>query len=87
VLGVARDASDRDIKSAFRRLARELHPDVNPGDPTAEERFKEVADRKGELSAMDLEALMEDEMRVDHAHSLELREIAFSGESFRKIRP
>jgi len=44
-------------------------------------RFKEVADRKGELSAMDLEALMEDEMRVDHAHSLELREIAFSGES------
>ncbi|MGB1376562.1 MAG: 2-isopropylmalate synthase [Miltoncostaeaceae bacterium] len=44
-------------------------------------RFKEVADRKGELSAMDLEALMEDEMRVDHTHSLELREIAFSGES------
>ncbi len=44
-------------------------------------RFKEVADRKGELTAMDLEALMEDEMRVDHGRSLDLREIAFAGES------
>ncbi len=44
-------------------------------------RFKEVADRKGELTAMDLEALMGDEMRKDHEHSLDLREIAFSGAS------
>jgi 2-isopropylmalate synthase len=43
--------------------------------------FKDVADRKGELTAMDLEALMGDEMRTSHEHSLELREIAFSGES------
>jgi molecular chaperone DnaJ len=44
VLGVARDADDRDIKRTFRRLARELHPDVNSHDPAAEEKFKEAAE-------------------------------------------
>ena len=42
VLGVEKDASEKDIKRAFRRLARKHHPDVNPDDPQAEERFKEV---------------------------------------------
>jgi len=41
-LGVSRDADEREIKRAFRRLAREHHPDVNPGDTGAEERFKEI---------------------------------------------
>ncbi|MFL7810541.1 MAG: DnaJ domain-containing protein, partial [Anaerolineae bacterium] len=41
-LGVSRDASEKEIKSAFRKLARKHHPDVNPGDPQAEERFKEI---------------------------------------------
>ena len=44
VLGVGRDAGEGDIKKAFRRLARELHPDVNRDDPRAEERFKEAAE-------------------------------------------
>jgi molecular chaperone DnaJ len=44
VLGVARDASDQQIKKAFRQLARELHPDVNAHDPGAEEKFKEAAE-------------------------------------------
>ena len=50
VLGVARDASDTDIKKAFRALARELHPDVNQHDEAAEERFKEVAEAYEVLS-------------------------------------
>ena len=42
LLGVSRNASDAEIKSAYRRLARELHPDANPNDTEAHERFKEI---------------------------------------------
>jgi molecular chaperone DnaJ len=43
VLGVAADASQKDITKAYRKLARELHPDKNPGNAAAEERFKEIS--------------------------------------------
>ena len=43
ILGVKRDATQEQIRSAYRRLARKLHPDLNPGDRTAEERFKQVS--------------------------------------------
>ena len=42
ILGLDRNASDKDIRSAYRRLARKHHPDVNPGDPEAEEKFKKI---------------------------------------------
>ncbi len=42
ILGVSRDASQEEIKKAFRRLARKYHPDLNPGNKEAEQRFKEI---------------------------------------------
>jgi molecular chaperone DnaJ len=50
VLGVERDVSEKELKSAFRRLARELHPDVNSDDPEAEEKFKAAAEAYEVLS-------------------------------------
>ncbi len=50
VLGVGREASEKEIKKAFRGLARELHPDVNSHDPGAEEKFKEAAEAYEVLS-------------------------------------
>ena len=50
ILGVNRNASEKEIKQAFRRLARKHHPDVNPGDKTAEERFKQISEAYEVLS-------------------------------------
>jgi len=49
-LGVSSDASAADIKKAYRKLARELHPDANPGDSKAEARFKSVSEAHGILA-------------------------------------
>lgn len=50
VLGVPRSASDREIKRAYRKLARKVHPDVNPGDTGAEAKFKEITEAYEVLS-------------------------------------
>lgn len=56
ILGVSRDASEKDIKAAYRKLARKFHPDVNPGDKQAEDRFKEIAEAFAVLSDKDQRA-------------------------------
>ncbi|MBQ7095210.1 MAG: molecular chaperone DnaJ [Clostridia bacterium] len=50
VLGLEKSASEDDIKKAYRKMAKKYHPDLNPGDATAEERFKEVNEAYGILS-------------------------------------
>src|ERR1700752_4634842 len=53
VLGVSKSANADEIKKAFRRLARKYHPDVNPGDKKAEEKFKEINEAYEVLSDPD----------------------------------
>ncbi len=50
ILGVNRTASDKEIKAAYRRLARQYHPDVNPGNKASEEKFKEINEAHEVLS-------------------------------------
>jgi len=53
-LGVKRAATDKEIKKAYRRLAREHHPDLNPGNKEAERRFKEISEAYHVLSNAEL---------------------------------
>src|SRR5215510_11363104 len=53
VLGVGRNATDQELKSAYRKLALQYHPDRNPGSHEAEEKFKEINEAYGVLSNSD----------------------------------
>src|SRR5512133_4194281 len=50
LLGVKKSASTEDVRKAFRKLARKYHPDVNPGDKSAEEKFKAISEANDVLS-------------------------------------
>jgi molecular chaperone DnaJ len=63
-LGVSKDASEKEIKKAFRRLAREFHPDSNPNDPAAEARFKEINEA--------YETVGDPETRKEYDHAREM---------------
>ena len=64
VLGVSREASDQELKSAYRKLAMKHHPDRNPGDHAAEEKFKEASEAYQVLSDADKRAAYD---RYGHA--------------------
>lgn len=66
ILGVAREATPEEIKSAYRKLARQYHPDVNPDDPEAEEKFKLINEAYQVLSDPESRALYD---RFGHAGS------------------
>src|SRR2546423_8031114 len=50
ILGVNKDAGEKEIRQAYRKLARQYHPDVNPDDKTAEDKFKEINEANEVLS-------------------------------------
>ena len=65
-LGVAKTATEKEIKTAYRKLARKHHPDVNPGDKAAEARFKEFNEAYEVLG---------DPEKLEHRHLLQLGDV------------
>ncbi|MBI5025717.1 MAG: molecular chaperone DnaJ [Nitrospirae bacterium] len=76
ILGVGRDATDAEIKKAFRRLARKYHPDLNPGDKAAEQKFKEISEA--------YEILSDPKKRADYDR---FGKAVFEGPGFEGFRP
>ena len=80
-LGVARSADEKEIRSAFRKLARQYHPDLNPGDETAERKFKEINEANEVLSNADSRAKY-DRYGDNWPHADRLDEQARAGATF-----
>lgn len=62
ILGLKRDASSEEIKKAYRKLARQYHPDVNPGNKQAEEKFKEINEAYNTLNDDELKKAYDDRL-------------------------
>ena len=77
MLGVKRTASDREIKEAYRRLAKKYHPDPNPGDPEAEQHMQAINEAKA--------VLFDPVKREEHRATLHVRE-SFSAERIEALR-
>jgi len=73
ILGVSQEADQDEIKKAFRRLARDTHPDANPDDPGAEARFRDVAEAYEVLSDPDRRR------RFDHGETIDLGDLLMGG--------
>jgi molecular chaperone DnaJ len=78
VLGVAKEATQEQIKKAYRKLARKYHPDVNPGDPTSEEKFKEISE------AYDILGDETKRSEYDHLGQQQFYESAFGGTGYQR---
>ena len=79
VLGIGKDAGETDIKGAYRRLARQYHPDHHPDDPTAEEKFKEASEAYSVLSDAQKRAAYD---RFGHAGLQATGQSGFNPEAF-----
>ena len=79
VLGIDRNAGEKEVRAAFRRLARKYHPDVNHGQPDAAERFKEINEAHEVLSNAE-------SRRLYDRYGENWRDVQRGGESFRGRR-
>lgn len=74
ILGLQRDVSQEEIKKAYRRIAKQYHPDSNPGNREAEKKFKEASEA--------YEVLSNEEKRKNYDHKLIAEQKKSTGESF-----
>lgn len=81
VLGVSKEATQDQIKKAYRKLARKHHPDVNPGDPGAEEKFKELSE------AYDILGDAAKRKEYDHLGQQQFYESGFGGTGYQRPEP
>ena len=74
VLGIGKQADEKEIKKAYRKLAKKYHPDMNPDDKAAEQKFKEVTEAYNVLSDLDSQPLTR---RAEHGLPVQAMDQAF----------